>query len=184
MMLVAVGAEKFATEHGITLCAAENLIHDRERAAWQRCLEDTHAAEHHVGHESGTVGSVARDQHGHLVAGTSTGGTCCKLPGRVGDSPLIGCGCYADSEACGVSSTGYGEAIMKVVMAKAAVDMLRGESLSMQVAQETIALFAKRTQATAGLILLDRDGNPGFAFNTPRMAYGYVAPDGSYHTAV
>jgi beta-aspartyl-peptidase (threonine type) len=97
---------------------------------------------------------------------------------------LIGCGCYADSEAGGASSTGYGEAIMKVVMAKAAVDMLRGESSSMQVAQETIALFAKRTQASAGLILLDRDGNPGFAFNTPRMAYGYVAPDGSFVTAV
>jgi beta-aspartyl-peptidase (threonine type) len=73
---------------------------------------------------------------------------------------------------------------MKVVMAKAAADLLRGESSSMGAAQETIALFAKRTQATAGLILLDRDGNPGFAFNTPRMAYGYVAPDGSYHTAV
>jgi beta-aspartyl-peptidase (threonine type) len=97
---------------------------------------------------------------------------------------LIGCGCYADSEAGGASSTGYGEAIMKVVMAKAAVDMLRGESSSMQVAQETIALFAKRTQASAGLILLDRDGNPGFAFNTPRMAYGYVAPDGSFVTVV
>jgi beta-aspartyl-peptidase (threonine type) len=97
---------------------------------------------------------------------------------------LIGCGCYADSEAGGASSTGEGEAIMKVVMAKAAVDMLRGESSSMQVAQETIALFAKRTQASAGLILLDRDGNPGFAFNTPRMAYGYVAPDGSFVTAV
>jgi len=127
---------------------------------------------------------LAFDSRGGLFAATSTGGTCCKLPGRIGDSPLIGCGCYADAEAGGVSSTGYGEAIMKVVMAKAAVDILRGESSAIEAAQQTIALFSKRTQATAGLILLDRDGNPGFAFNTPRMAYGYVAPDGSYHTAV
>src|SRR3989442_9973882 len=60
------------------------------------------------------------DREGRLIAGTSTGGTCCKLPGRVGDSPLIGCGCYADAEAGGVSCTGWGEAIMKIVMAKAA----------------------------------------------------------------
>ena len=106
---------------------------------------------------------------------------------------MIGCGCYADSEAGGVSSTGYGEAIMKVVMAKAAVDRLRGSSESasdspasgaMQVAKQTIAELARRTKATAGLILLDLEGNPGFAFNTPRMAYGYVAADGSFVTGV
>jgi beta-aspartyl-peptidase (threonine type) len=184
MMLVADGAERYAKTHGIPLCDPKELIAEAEWEAWQQCKKDQHAAANHRGHEQGTVGAVAVDSHGGLFAATSTGGTCCKLPGRIGDSPLIGCGCYADSEAGGVSSTGYGEAIMKVVMAKAAVDLLRGDSSAMQVAQETIALFSKRTQATAGLILLDRDGNPGFAFNTPRMAYGFVAPDGSYHTAV
>ncbi|MGC2000855.1 MAG: isoaspartyl peptidase/L-asparaginase, partial [Candidatus Acidiferrales bacterium] len=127
IMLVAAGAEKFAAEHGIALCAPEELIHERERVAWGRCLEDSHAAEHHVGHESGTVGAVALDQQGHLAAGTSTGGTCCKLPGRVGDSPLIGCGCYADAEAGGVSCTGHGEGIMKIVMAKMATDLLQSQ---------------------------------------------------------
>ena len=126
---------------------------------------------------------MATDVHGGLFAATSTGGTCCKLPGRVGDSPLIGCGCYADSEAGGVSSTGYGEAIMKVVMAKTAADFLRHYDAKKS-AQETIALFAKKTHATAGLILLDRNGKPGFAFNTPRMAYGFVAADGSFVTSV
>jgi beta-aspartyl-peptidase (threonine type) len=185
MMLVAEGAERYAKTHGIPLCDPKELIAEAEWEAWQQCKKDQqHAPANHRGHEQGTVGAVAIDSHGGLFAATSTGGTCCKLPGRIGDSPLIGCGCYADSEAGGVSSTGYGEAIMKVVMAKAAVDLLRGESSPTQAAQETIALFSKRTQATAGLILLDRDGNPGFAFNTPRMAYGYVAPDGSYHTAV
>jgi L-asparaginase / beta-aspartyl-peptidase len=213
MMLVGEGAERYAKAQGIPLCDPKELIAEAEWQAWQQCKKDQHAAANHRGHEQGTVGAVAIDQSGALFAATSTGGTCCKLPGRIGDSPLIGCGCYADSEAAGVSATGYGEAIMKIVMAKTATDFLRpfeapitantpvgaqhaapqlgnqtsvGNALSpaMQAAKNTIALFAKRTQATAGLILLDRNGNPGFAFNTPRMAYGYVATDGSFVTAV
>jgi L-asparaginase / beta-aspartyl-peptidase len=199
MMLVADGAERYAKANGISLGDNKELISPAEWSAWQQCKKDAHAAEHHRGHEQGTVGAIAIDSQGALFAATSTGGTCCKLPGRVGDSPLIGCGCYADSEAGGVSSTGYGEAIMKVVMAKSAVDRLRGSaesiatapapagsssSRAMQVAEQTIAELARRTRATAGLILLDRDGNPGFAFNTPRMAYGYVAPDGGFITGV
>ena len=222
MMLVAQGAERFAIEQGIALCDPQDLISAAEHEAWQRCSQDKHAAAHHRGHEQGTVGAVAIDRHGKLFAATSTGGTCCKLPGRVGDSPLIGCGCYADSAAGGVSCTGYGEAIMKIVMAKTAVDLLRSSPVSqhdcpvpersssvvidvaageyaphssaaapcgenfhaMLAAREAVHLLAHRTHATGGLILLDRDGNPGFAFNTPRMAFGYVAPDGSFFTAV
>jgi L-asparaginase / beta-aspartyl-peptidase len=199
MMLVAQGAEHFAKENGIKLCKPEELVSEAEHEAWMKCKVDKHAAEHHRGHEQGTVGAVAIDRGGHLIAATSTGGTCCKLPGRVGDSPLIGCGCYADSQAGGVSCTGYGEAIMKIVMAKTAVDLLRGpatcvdpseaaESCNLSTAdlaaRQAIHLLGKRTHATGGLILLDRQGNPGFAFNTPRMAYGYVAADGSFLTAV
>jgi beta-aspartyl-peptidase (threonine type) len=198
MMLVAEGAERFAKEQGIKLCKPEELVSEAEWIAWQKCKEDTHAAEHHRGHEQGTVGAVAIDSNGNLFAATSTGGTCCKLPGRVGDSPLIGCGCYADSEAGGVSCTGYGEAIMKVVLAKSAVDFLRRPATCVDtpaniscrtsnadlVAREAIHLLAKRTHATGGLILLDCHGNPGFAFNTPRMAYGYVAGDGKFLTSI
>ncbi len=198
MMLAADGAERFAKERGIPLCNPEELISEAEREAWLKCRENKHAAEHHRGHEQGTVGAVAIDRAGNLFAATSTGGTCCKLPGRVGDSPLIGCGCYADFEAGGVSCTGYGEAIMKIVMAKTAVDLLResaicvdtpeGEPCSVSsallAAREAVHLLAKRTHSTGGLILLDREGNPGFAFNTPRMAYGYVAPDGDFVTDV
>jgi beta-aspartyl-peptidase (threonine type) len=183
MMLVGEGAERFAKSQGLPLCAPEDLISEAEREAWQHCKQDQHAAEHHRGHEQGTVGAVAIDRHGALFAATSTGGTCCKLPGRVGDSPLIGCGCYADSEAGGVSATGYGEAIMKVVLSKTATDYLRHYD-AQKSAAEALALFAKRTHATAGLILLDRHGHPGFAFNTPRMAHGYVTRDGSFMTAV
>src|SRR6267143_1443123 len=199
MMLVAEGAERFAKEQGIILCKPEELVSEAEQEAWMKCKEDKHAAEHHRGHEQGTVGAVAIDREGRLFAATSTGGTCCKLPGRVGDSPLIGCGCYADLEAGGASSTGYGEAIMKIVMAKTAVDLLRSRvtcvdptaaadacepSSADLAAREAVHLLGKRTHATGGLILLDRHGNPGFAFSTPRMAYGYVAIDGNFVTAV
>ncbi|PYT62840.1 MAG: hypothetical protein DMG46_00040 [Acidobacteria bacterium] len=176
MMLVAEGAERFAKQHGMKLCKPEELVSKAEREAWMKCKSDKHAAKHHRGHEQGTVGAVALDANGCLFAATSTGGTCCKLP----------------------SCTGYGEAIMKVVLAKSTVDLLRGPvtcldtrpniscgaSTADLAAREAIHLFAKRTHATGGLILLDRHGNPGFAFNTARMAYGFVAPDGSFLTAV
>lgn len=195
MMLVAEGAERFAQEQGIALCDPQVLIAPAERDAWAKCKVDKHAATFHQGHEQGTVGAVALDLEGRLFAGTSTGGTCCKLPGRVGDSPLIGCGCYADFEAGGVSCTGYGEAIMKIVMAKTAADYLRraqtgsnGDSAPstqpMDAAKRAVAMLAERTGATGGLILLDHNGQPGWAFNTPRMAYGYVRQDGNFLAAV
>ena len=201
MMLVAEGAEKFAAENGLALVAPGDLVLDRERVAWRRCLEDSHASENHVGHESGTVGAVALDSQGRLFAGTSTGGTCCKFPGRVGDSPLIGCGCYADSEAGGISSTGHGEGIMKIVMAKMAADLLdskpnsrrapRGKSREPAsthsharfVADACVRKLAHRAHTTGGLILLDRDGNPAAAFNTTRMAYGFVESGGKFRIA-
>jgi beta-aspartyl-peptidase (threonine type) len=208
MMLVGAGAEQFAVEQGLTLCRPEDLVIERERLAWSRCIGAAgHRSEFHLGHQYGTVGAVARDSQGGLAAGTSTGGTCCKRPGRVGDSPLIGCGCYADVEAGGVSCTGWGEAIMKIVMAKTAADLLRGPrvgarhlsrarrggsrgavpasaqnpaALSPQdAANAAVRLLAERVQGTGGLILLDRDGHPAAAYNTPRMAYAFYAPDGS-----
>jgi L-asparaginase / beta-aspartyl-peptidase len=198
MMLVAEGAERFAVQQGLPLCDPLELVSAAEREAWQRCRKDQHATAHHRGHDQGTVGAVAIDQQGRLFAATSTGGACCKLPGRVGDSPLIGCGCYADSRLGGVSCTGYGEAIMKIVMARAAADLLglagsaadpgvaRAEtsSAAMNAARAAVELLASRTGGTGGLILLDRHGVPGFAFNTPRMARGYVTGAGAFSTAV
>jgi L-asparaginase / beta-aspartyl-peptidase len=198
MMLVGRGAEQFAEENGIPLCDPHQLITDPERSAWRRCLEDSHAAEHHWSHEQGTVGAVALDSRGNLFAGTSTGGTCCKHPGRVGDSPLIGCGCYADAEWGGVSCTGLGEGIMKIVMAKMAVDLLaappedpyrlrprpqgsQAETNHAQfVADACVRKLAHRAHTTGGLILLDREGRPAAAFNTSQMAYGFVEKDGTF----
>jgi L-asparaginase / beta-aspartyl-peptidase len=202
MMLVAEGAERFAEREGVPLCAPEELVAEAERDAWLKCRNSKHAAAHHRGHEQGTVGAVALDRHGALFAATSTGGTCCKLPGRVGDSPLIGCGCYADSEVGGISCTGYGEAIMKIVMAKTAAEFLRHPAgmetnppphilpqgftpdVATLAARASVKVLADRTKGTGGLILLDCQGNPAFAFNTPRMAYGYVKPDGSFAVEV
>ncbi|NDQ57014.1 MAG: peptidase T [Acidipila sp.] len=201
LMLVGAGAEKFAVEQGMALCDPEELITARERRAWQQCSVHGHRDEFHFSPgtpgspssvATGTVGAVAMDSQGRIVAGTSTGGTCCKRPGRVGDSPLIGCGCYADEQAGGISCTGWGEAIMKVVLAKTAADLLRAgyestgepEGAAFRAAQKSIEILAVRTQGTGGLILLDRAGRVGFAHSTPRMAYGYVAPDGSFITSV
>ncbi len=189
MMLVGAGAEQFAVEQGLPLCAPEELVTERERAAWRKCRAGYHSWEFHFDGEHGTVGAVALDEQGSLVAGTSTGGTCCKRPGRVGDSPLIGCGCYADIEAGGVSCTGWGEAIMKIVMAKTATDLLQraldtdpleAEAAPHETAEACVRLLAQRAEGRGGLILLDRDGRPGFAFNTPRMAFAYIAVDGSF----
>src|ERR1700675_699330 len=196
MMLVAEGAERFAHEQGIKLCANEELVTDAEREAWSKCKMDKHASAFHRGHEQGTVGAVALDRHGQLIAGTSTGGTCCKLPGRVGDSPLIGCGCYADAEAGGVSCTGHGEGIMKIVMAKMATELLHDQrvllshrkkagplSLAQAVADACVRKLAHRVHTTGGLILLDRQGRPAAAFNPPRMAYGSVEESGKFRIA-
>ena len=190
MMLVGAGAEQFAAEQGMELCPPEELVVERERSAWRLCRKvGHHSAEFHASHGHGTVGAVALDQNGGLAAGTSTGGTCCKRPGRVGDSPLIGCGCYADVEAGGVSCTGWGEDIMKIVMAKTAVDLLRASPggaprAPHQVAAAVVRLLEDRVNGRGGLILLDREGRPGFAFNTPRMACAYVAADGSFIVSV
>ena len=196
MMLVGPGAEQFAVENGLPLCAPEDLILLRERKAWELCRADSHYSKYHYGHDLDTVGAVALDSRGHLVAGTSTGGTCCKFPGRIGDSPLIGCGCYADVDAGGVSCTGHGEGIMKIVMAKMAADLLTDPqvlsphrqksdpgSLAQAVADACVRKLFHRAHTTGGLILLDREGHPAAAFNTDRMAYGFVEPTGSFKIA-
>jgi beta-aspartyl-peptidase (threonine type) len=125
-----------------------------------------------------TVGAVALDQHGNIAAGTSTGGTLNKDPGRVGDSSLIGCGCYADNQSAAVSLTGWGEPIMKLVLGKWATDRVQLGRSPEQVAPEAISYLHKRLGGHGGIILLGRDGRYGLAHNTPRMAWGICTPDG------
>jgi beta-aspartyl-peptidase (threonine type) len=192
MMLAGPGAEQFAVENDFPLCEPEELITDAARSEWHKLREQSSAVRD-ASAQRGTVGAVAMDMRGNLVAGTSTGGTRGKYPGRVGDSPLIGCGCYADAEAGGISCTGHGEGIMKIVMAKMAADLLRdprvlaphrkkrsGATVGQAVADACVRILERRAHAAGGLILLDREGRPAAAFSTPRMAYAYVEADGSF----
>src|SRR6185369_8526862 len=112
-----------------------------------------------------TVGAVALDAHGNLAAGTSTGGTLGKTPGRVGDSSLIGCGCYADNASAAVSLTGWGEPIMKLVLAKWAADRVLNGADPAVAAQDAIQYLERRLNGHGGLILLDARGRFGFAHN-------------------
>ena len=122
-----------------------------------------------AGHD--TVGAVALDSNGHLAAATSTGGTLNKTPGRVGDSSLMGCGCYADDQSGAVSCTGWGEPIMKLVLGKWATDRLADGSAPELAAREAIGYLSSRLDGHGGMILLDARGRFGVAHNTPRMAW-------------
>lgn len=125
-----------------------------------------------------TVGAVALDAHGNLAAATSTGGTLNKTPGRVGDSSLIGCGCYADNLSAAVSLTGWGEPIMKLVLGKWATDRVAAGANPEIAAQEAIAYLYNRLGGHGGIILLAPDGRFGLAHNTPAMAWGIATPAG------
>jgi beta-aspartyl-peptidase (threonine type) len=125
-----------------------------------------------------TVGAVALDSHGNLAAATSTGGTLNKTPGRVGDSSLIGCGCYADNLSAAVSLTGWGEPIMKLVLGKWATDRVASGTAPDIAARESIAYLFNRLGGHGGIILLGPDGRFGLAHNTPAMAWGTATPQG------
>lgn len=120
-----------------------------------------------------TVGAVALDRHGTVAAGASTGGVALMLPGRVGDSPLIGCGVYADDGAGAVSMTGLGEGIIRVAAAKDIMDRLAGGSAPAVAARLALAKLAGRVGGTAGALVLAQTGVFAIRHNTPRMAAGY-----------
>jgi beta-aspartyl-peptidase (threonine type) len=125
-----------------------------------------------------TVGAVALDARGNLAAATSTGGTLNKTPGRVGDSSLIGCGCYADNLSAAVSLTGWGEPIMKLVLGKWATDRVAAGTAPEIAAREAIAYLFNRLGGHGGIILLGPDGRFGLAHNTPALAWGLATPKG------
>jgi L-asparaginase / beta-aspartyl-peptidase len=190
---VGAGAEAFASEHGMPLIDNSELVLDRERqrlAEAQRKERDGLRDDTFAGASIGasgraatdatmttptshdTVGAVALDGNGNLAAATSTGGTLNKAPGRVGDSSLIGCGCYADNLSAAVSLTGWGEPIMKLVLGKWAVDRVQQGTPPAQAAEEAIAYLFHRLAGHGGIILVGPQGRVGVAHNTPRMAWG------------
>jgi L-asparaginase / beta-aspartyl-peptidase len=177
---VGEGAERFAAEHGVPLCENEELVIPREverLREYQRAAanappkdgNDLFAPE--VSHD--TVGAIALDRDGNLAASTSTGGTLNKAPGRLGDSSLIGCGCYADNLSAAVSTTGWGEPIMKLVLAKWTADRVLAGNLPEWAAQEAMNNLQQRVNGHGGIIVLNAQGQFGIAHNTPRMAWAY-----------
>lgn len=171
---VAEGAERFAREHGIRLCDNRDLIIEREVERLRNFQSAPKGEEPElfaptISHD--TVGAVALDRSGNIAAATSTGGTLNKAPGRLGDSSLIGCGCYADNESAAVSTTGWGEPIMKLVLAKWAADRVAAGNLPQWIAAEAMNYLRDRVNGHGGIILLDSAGRFGIAHNTPRMAW-------------
>jgi beta-aspartyl-peptidase (threonine type) len=171
---VGEGAERFAAEHGIPLCKNEDLIIPREIERLRHYQATQHGNDLFaptVSHD--TVGAVALDRDGNIAAATSTGGTLNKAPGRLGDSSLIGCGCYANNESAAVSTTGWGEPIMKLVLAKWTADRIAAGNLPEWSAQEAMNYLKQRLNGHGGIIVLDPRGHVGIAHNTPRMAWAY-----------
>jgi beta-aspartyl-peptidase (threonine type) len=125
-----------------------------------------------------TVGAVALDREGTVAAGASTGGIDVMLPGRVGDTPLIGCGVYADNESGAVSMTGLGESIIRVGVAKEITDLLaRGVSPALS-AKRVLQKVVNRVHGAAGLLVLSPDGRFAITHSTPYMAAGFIGRDG------
>jgi L-asparaginase / beta-aspartyl-peptidase len=183
---VGQGAEQFAAEHGIPLCDNQDLIIPREikrlreyqteaaRRVSSQDGNDLFAPSSHdmtISHD--TVGAIALDRSGNIAAATSTGGTLNKAPGRLGDSSLIGCGCYANNESAAVSTTGWGEPIMKLVLAKWTADRIAAGNLPEWSAQEAMNYLKQRLNGHGGIIVLNPQGHIGIAHNTPRMAWAY-----------
>jgi beta-aspartyl-peptidase (threonine type) len=161
------GAAAFARAHGFSPATLERM---RTPQAEER-LRLTLAGRAGPGWAGGTVGAVAIDARGHVAAATSTGGTVGKRPGRVGDTPLVGCGTYADDDAGACSATGIGETIMRATLARAAVDLLRAGVPAAEAARAAIATFERRVGGSGGIILVGRDGSVGVAHNTETMTF-------------
>jgi len=191
VLLVGKGAQNFALEQGMSLCTFEDLLTEqryqqwKERQATQTMAEADREEEQryhqdeasslaaHEQEKHGTVGAVAHDASGVLAAATSTGGTLNKYPGRVGDSPLIGCGFYADEHAA-ISCTGYGEDFMRLLIAKRAADIVACGVAAQDAAKATIAILKAKATGTGGLIIVDYLGNVGYAWNSEGMSYAYM----------
>jgi beta-aspartyl-peptidase (threonine type) len=169
-LFVGSGAEAFARQNGVPLCPVEMLMADSKKPK---------------NGPGDTVGAVALDSNGRIAAATSTGGTPDKMPGRVGDSPLIGCGAYADDRIGGASATGRGEDLMKVIFSKSACDYMAA-GLSAHSAADRVVnqLVSRISGGQGGIITMDINGNVGFAFSTVRMNCAWVTPAGNIEYGV
>ena len=168
VMLAGPAAEIFALAAGIETCSPSALVTERQRQRWQA---------RRAAPPTGTVGAAAVDLSGRVAAGTSTGGIFYKLPGRIGDSALIGAGTYADDRRGAASATGQGEAIIRIALAKLVVDGLSDGREPLLAARSGIAQLEQRVGGTGGIVVVDALGRFGHAYNTPHMTIGFMRSD-------
>lgn len=174
VFLAGPGASAFAREAGFPAIPNARLVTPRQRARFEAARAGGAGGPSH-----GTVGAAARDARGRLAAATSTGGTAGKRPGRIGDSPVVGAGTYADDALAAVSCTGQGEAILRLTLARHAADLVgRGRS-PLEAARAAVALLGRRAGGEGGLVLVGPDGDPAFAHDTPVMSRALTLPDGT-----
>ncbi|MGD9489291.1 MAG: isoaspartyl peptidase/L-asparaginase [Calditrichaceae bacterium] len=176
VMLAGEGATIFAKKNAIEMVSTESLLTGREKERYlslklqgkvriKSFFEDKPTP-------SDTVGAVVINSRGEMAAGTSTGGTPFKMQGRIGDSPIAGAGYYADDTIGAASTTGWGESIMRVMLAKTALEYLKAGNNADIAADLAIKDLETRVSGNGGIILLDKNGNWAFAHNTPFMAVG------------
>ncbi len=184
VLLSGTGAEEFAAEQGLELMDEEWFMTiprmeslERFRARQLSSLEDAE-------HRYGTVGAVARDTHGNLAAGTSTGGTTGKRWGRIGDSPLIGAGTYADNRACAVSATGTGEYFIRAGVAQGICTLMRLAGMGPQEAADNLIAEVGELGGDGGVIVVSNRGETAFSFNTSGMYRGRADSTGINEVAI
>jgi isoaspartyl peptidase/L-asparaginase-like protein (Ntn-hydrolase superfamily) len=187
VLLACEGAERFARRMGLPMAAPGYFDTRRRLAALKnerRRRQGRLAGSAREDEAHGTVGAVAVDQAGNLAAGTSTGGVTGKLPGRVGDSPIVGAGTYADNETCAVSGSGWGEMFIRAVLAHDVAARMRylGEPLA-RAASGALAEL-DRVGGDGGLIAIDRRGRVAMPFNTEGMYRGWITRDGETTVAI
>ncbi len=182
VLYAGAGAERFALERGFSRATDVQMTTPSARARWEQLAASKHAGDgenwsgsaHEEG-SHGTVGAVARDRTGLVAAATSTGGRMYKRPGRVGDSPILGAGTYADNDAGACSNTGDGEAVMRLCLAKSACEWLRAGMHPEDAARAAVRLLLDRVRGTGGIILVDRTGRLGLARTTTAMLWAAMA---------
>jgi L-asparaginase / beta-aspartyl-peptidase len=190
VMMAGKGAEAFAAGAGLEIVDPSYFWTERRWKELQRELASEGGKTSDLGpwldqRKFGTVGAVALDQNGNLAAGTSTGGMSNKRWGRIGDSPIIGAGTYADNESCAVSGTGHGEFFIRYTVASEISALIKYKGMSVQTAaDEVIQRRLKPVGGEGGVIALDHDGNFAFSFNSKGMYRGYIGADGVPHVSI